>query len=152
MSDTRSCEQCGTVFVPRREHARFCSARCRVAWNRHHVGEHPAQMAALDWSVAAMQETTSRLLQASGWDQADGYAVISEAVWWVTMVDATLVRYQPDTYNSCLARQEPIRRRITEDTFAGLRFVRNQMGYRADHADFIQPVDRPAGGGLRVAE
>ncbi len=109
-------------------------------------------MAALDWSVAAMQETTSRLLQASGWDQADGYAVISEAVWWFTMVDATLVRYQPDTYNSCLARQEPIRRRITEDTFAGLRFVRNQMGYRADHADFIQPVDRPAGGGLRVAE
>src|SRR5438874_753378 len=34
MADTKICEQCGTSFAPRREHARFCSARCRVAWNR----------------------------------------------------------------------------------------------------------------------
>ena len=34
MTDTRNCEQCGTAYEPRREHARFCSARCRVAWNR----------------------------------------------------------------------------------------------------------------------
>jgi hypothetical protein len=152
MADTRRCEQCGTVFAPRREHARFCSARCRVAWNRQHASEPPVQSAALDWSITAMRETASRLSRASGWDLADGYAVISEAVWWVTMVDATLVRYQPDTYNGCLARQAPARRRITEDTFAGLRFVRNQMGYHADHADFIQPAGSGLGAGGPVAE
>jgi hypothetical protein len=36
---TRQCEQCGTPFVPRREHARFCSAHCRAAWNREHIGD-----------------------------------------------------------------------------------------------------------------
>ena len=44
------------------------------------------------------------------------------------IVDATLVRYQPGIYNSCLTRQAPVQRRLTEDTFAGLRFVRNRMG------------------------
>ena len=33
----------------------------------------------------------------------------------------------------------PARRRAIEETFAGLRFVRNQMGYHLDPADFIQP-------------
>ena len=41
MTETRKCEQCGTLFAPRREHARFCSARCRVAWNRQHAGDPP---------------------------------------------------------------------------------------------------------------
>lgn len=140
------------VFAPHREHARFCSARCRVAWNRQHASEPPVQSAALDWSITALRDTAGRLRRASGWDLADGYAVISEAVWWVTMVDATLVRYQPDVYSSCLARQGPARRQITEDTFAGLRFVRNQMGYHADHADFIQPAVSRAGAADRVAE
>jgi hypothetical protein len=31
---TKTCEQCGGPFPARREHARFCSARCRVAHNR----------------------------------------------------------------------------------------------------------------------
>ncbi len=139
------------MFAPRREHARFCSARCRIAWNRQRASDHPAQSAALGWSITAMQETTGRLVRASGWDLADGYAVISEAVWWVTMVDATLVRYQPDAYNSCLARQGPARRRVTEDIFGGLRFVRNQMGYHVDHADFIVPAEGPAMTGALVA-
>ena len=30
---------------------------------------------------------------------------------------------------------------MTEDMFGGLRFVRNRMGYDADHADFVQPLD-----------
>ena len=34
MAETRQCERCGKAFEPKREHARFCSARCRVAWNR----------------------------------------------------------------------------------------------------------------------
>jgi hypothetical protein len=67
-------------------------------------------------------------LRAGGWDRAHGFAAISEAVWWVTMVDATLVRYRPGIYSDLLSRQAAAERRITEDTFAGLRFVRNRMG------------------------
>jgi hypothetical protein len=147
MADTRNCEQCGVAFAPRREHARFCSARCRVTWNRRHASGSPADTGALDWAVIAMRDTTSRLLRAGGWDRADGFAVISEAVWWVTMVDATLVRYRPDIYGSLLAGQDPARRRVTEETFGGLRFVRNRMGYDADHADFVEPA-KPGPGTL----
>jgi hypothetical protein len=147
MADFRNCEQCGIVFTPRREHARFCSARCRAAWNRRHANDAPADTGALDWSITAMRETIARLCQASGWDRADGFAVISEAVWRVTIVDAALVRYHPETYSRALASQDPGRRRITEETFGGLRFVRNRMGYHADHADFIQPAVDAAGVG-----
>ena len=139
MAEVRNCEQCGTSFAPRREHARFCSARCRVAWNRHNASDSPAETGALDWSITAMRETTDRLLRADGSDRANGFAVISEAVWWVTIVDATLMRYRPGVYSGVLAGQAAAQRRITEDTFAGLRFVRNRMGYHADHADFIHP-------------
>jgi len=145
MADTRRCEQCDVVFAPRREHARFCSARCRVTWNRHHASDTPADTGALDWALTAMRDTTGRLMQAGDWDRADGFAVISEAVWWVTMVDATLMRYHPDIYSDLLAGQPPAGRRVTEETFAGLRFVRNQMGYDTGHADFVQPLDPGSG-------
>ncbi len=152
MADTRNCEQCGTSFAPRREHARFCSARCRVAWNRRNASDPPAETGALDWSITAMRETTDRLLRAGGWDRANGFAVISEAVWWVTMVDATLMRYHHDIRSGVLAGQAAAERRMTEDTFGGLRFVRNRMGYDADHADFIQPPDsRPGAAAGRIA-
>ena len=144
MVDIRPCEQCGTSFAPRREHARFCSARCRVAWNRQNASDRAAAASALDWSIIAMRDATDRLLRrrVSGGPQA--FAMISEAVWWVTIVDATLVRYHPDDYNAVLAGQAAERRRI-EGTLAGLRFVRNRMGYYADPADFIQPRARGAG-------
>jgi hypothetical protein len=141
MADTRMCEQCGITFTPRREHARFCSARCRVAWNRHNASDSPADTGPLDWSITAMRETTDRLMRSGGLDQVNGLAVISEAVWWVTMVDATLMRYQPDVYASVLGRRDAALRRVTEDTFGGLRFVRNRMGFDSDHGDFIQPAE-----------
>jgi hypothetical protein len=147
--DTRSCEQCGTSFVPRREHARFCSARCRVAWNRQHVGDPPAEAGALGWTITAMREAIDRLLRAGRLDQPHAFAAIGEAVWRVTLVDATLVRYHPDAYDAALASHGAAERRVTEGTFGGLRFVRNWMGYHADHADFIQPQpgpDRPGAG------
>jgi hypothetical protein len=146
VADNRNCEQCGAAFAPRREHARFCSARCRVAWNRQHVGGSTAEAGALDWSFAAMQEITGRLLRGRGWGRLEAFGVISEAVWWVTMVDATLVRYHPGGYNRVLATSAHTEREAIEDTFAGLRFVRNRMGYHADPADFIQPQGN--GGGL----
>ena len=94
-----------------------------------------------------MRETTDRLLRTGSLDRANGFAVISEAVWWVTMVDATLMRYHPDIYSGVLGRQDTSQRRITEDTFGGLRFVRNRMGYDTDPADFIQPIDSGPNGG-----
>ena len=139
VTDSRSCAQCGTAFTPRREHARFCSARCRVAWNRLNASGPPAVGDALDWTITAMRETIDRLLRARGWDQPHAFAAVSEAVWWVTMVDATLVRYHPDAYDGVLAGHGPAEREVIEGTFGGLRFVRNQMGYHLDHADFIKP-------------
>ena len=61
MAETRTCEQCGAVFAPRREHARFCCARCRARWNREHTGDPEAGASALQWSVTAMTETIERL-------------------------------------------------------------------------------------------
>ena len=139
VSDSRSCAQCGTAFTPRREHARFCSARCRVAWNRLNASGPPAVGDALDWTITAMRDSIDRLLRARGWDQPHAFAAVSEAVWWVTMVDATLVRYHPDAYDGVLAGHAADEREVIEGTFGGLRFVRNQMGYYLDHDDFIKP-------------
>ena len=72
VADTRDCEQCGTSFVPRREHARFCSPRCRAAWNREHAGDLKAGTSALAWSITAMSDTTQRLTQGQGMGPAAG--------------------------------------------------------------------------------
>src|SRR5579859_7503604 len=118
MAETRRCERCGKEFEPKREHARFCSARCRVAWNgesRNRVnrdqqkwgsenwghglrGYNGTEVSALSWAMTAMRDTTQRLGKVRAGDRAQAFAVISEAVWWVTIVDATLVRYYPDEY------------------------------------------------------
>lgn len=155
MADTRKCERCGKLFEPKREHARFCSARCRVAWNREHVNpdkrvgarltpetadDPQTQESALAWSLIAMRETIERLGRGQARDVPQAFAVIGEAVWSVTIVDATLVRYHPEAYDSALGGLPSAQRRLIEGTFGGLRFVRNRMGYFADHADFIQPV------------
>jgi hypothetical protein len=95
--------------------------------------------------MTAMRETTDRLLRAEGWDIAHAFAAITEAVWWVTMVDATLVRYRPDSYSSVLAGLDGPCRATVEATFSGLRFVRNRMGYIADQRDFIRPQITEAG-------
>src|ERR1700677_3478930 len=141
MADIRDCEQCGTAFEPRREHARFCSARCRVAWNREHARGAVTGDTALGWSVTAMADSEQRLRLARALALPQAIAVVSEAVWWVTIVDATMVRYHVAAYDRSLAVLDPAVRRVTEGTFGGLRFVRNQMGFHADPADFIQPPD-----------
>jgi hypothetical protein len=152
MTEIRICEQCGTSFTPRREHARFCAPRCRVAWNRRHSSEPPAETGALGWAIAAMLDINDRLQRAGGWDRGDGFAAIGEAVWWVTMVDAALVRYHLDAYSDVLAGQDAEQREMIEDTFGGLRFVRNQMGYNAGPADFIRPLDScPGADAPRIA-
>ena len=139
MADVRDCEQCGARFTPRREHARFCSARCRVAWNRADKANPATDESALAWAIAAMSDAVARLPRVAGLDRGRAFAVISEAVWWVTIVDANLVRYHPDVYDRELASRSETERLHIEETLAGLRFVRNQVGNDIDRAFFIQP-------------
>ena len=135
--------------MPRREHARFCSARCRAAWNREHTGDLTAGASALAWSITAMSDTIERLTRVRAWDRPRAFAVIGEAVWWVTIVDATLVRHHPDAYDTVMAGQAPAQRQLVEATLAGLRFVRNRIGDEADLAEFIEPGDAGPGAGQR---
>jgi len=137
--EIRNCEQCAVEFEPRREHARFCSALCRITWNREHVNGQSNGDTPLNWSVSALEETAERLCKGESMGLPQAIALISEAVWWVTLVDATMVRYHHDAYGHALACMNPSERRRTEGTFTGLRFVRNSMGYYVDPADFIQP-------------
>lgn len=87
-----------------------------------------------------MTDTINRLSSVSARQQPRGFAVIAEGVWWVTIVDATFVRYHPEVYDAVLARQTRAQRQLIEGTLAGLRFVRNHMGYDADQVDFVRPV------------
>ncbi|NNG20508.1 hypothetical protein HJ590_13215 [Naumannella sp. ID2617S] len=41
------CEQCGATFQGKRSTARFCSTRCRVAWNRAKKAGEPSARPAL---------------------------------------------------------------------------------------------------------
>ena len=78
MADARACEQCGTQFTPRREHSRFCSADCRRAWNKEHVGTSSVSPAALDWSLSAMAEATGRLGRARTVDPRHAAVAVSD--------------------------------------------------------------------------
>lgn len=123
-----------------------------MAWNREHARPQTAGATALDWAITAMRDTTGRLRRVRTGDQARVIAAISEAVWRVTIVDATLVRYHPAAYDHILAGQSPAERRQIERTLAGLRFVRNQMGLHLDPADFVCPAaGRPGGDEDRIA-
>lgn len=138
MAETRRCEQCGTEFEPRREHARFCSADCRMAWTKEHVGDPAVAQNALDWSLIAMKEAAGRLTRDETLEPARVAVAVSEAVWWVTIVDATLVRYYPDTYDGVLAAMSEECGDRVEEILAGLRYVRNQLGVRLDPAEFVR--------------
>lgn len=135
------------MFTPRREHARFCSPPCRVAWNRALTGEPVVGYSALEWSVPEMRDAIRRLALASGSDQETAFATISDAVWAVTIVDAAMVRYHPDVYDRVLDGETPAQHQLIEESLAGLRFVRNQMRDQAVLAEFVQPagVVDPAG-------
>src|SRR5262245_65445830 len=124
MAESRRCARCGAEFAPKREHARFCSARCRVAWNRENwnlanrnrqqwgtenweqgsAGGQRSEASALGWAIIAMRDTTERLGKVGARDRQQAFAVIGEAVWWVTIDDDTLVRYQHYVYTHVLAR------------------------------------------------
>jgi hypothetical protein len=97
-----------------------------------------------------MRDSTARLPRVTELDRPRAFAVISEAVWWVTIVDGTLVRYHPDAYDRELRSRSPADQALIEETLAGLRFVRNEMGQDVDHTDFIRP--KSAGRGAREGQ
>ena len=109
-------------------------------WNREHAGDLAAGASAL--AVVDHRDdrrhATAVPGRSSGTSRA-AFTVISEAVWWVTIVDATLVRHHPTAYDSVMAGQAPAQRELVEGTLAGLRFVRNRIGGEADLAEIIEP-------------
>jgi hypothetical protein len=110
-----------------------------MAWNREHGGVAAAPAVAIEWSVKAMAEAAGRLAAAGACELPRMAAAVGETVWWVTLVDATLVRYHPRDYQKALASRA-VRRRKTEETLEGLRYVRNQLGRSVDPAGFVSPV------------
>jgi hypothetical protein len=147
VTEIRECDECGGAFAPRREHARFCSAACRMAWHRSRLAgtgnldgeaDLAAETSALLWSIAAMTDSVQQLPAVRAWDQPQAFAIVAEAVWRTTIVDATLIRHYPETYDEFMRRQPAGQRRLVEGTLAGLRFVRNQMAHEGDHAGFVR--------------
>jgi hypothetical protein len=111
------------------------------------MGDLKAGASALQWSITAMGDTTDRLPQVGAGDRPRAFAVIGEAVWWVTIVDATLVRHQAEAYDAAMAEKAPAQRQLIEETLAGLRFVRNQIGSKAEIGEFIDPGEAGPGTG-----
>jgi anti-anti-sigma factor len=138
VADGRSCEQCGAAFMPVREHARFCANDCRIAWNRDHLGDSAVEVTALTWSVAAMSEAAARLPGVKVQDRLQALAAIGEAVWWVTLVDATLVRHHLKAYDTVMAEHTLAERRLINEILSGLRFARNWMSRAAGLGEIIE--------------
>jgi hypothetical protein len=113
--------------------------RCRAAWNRERTGDPAAELSALQWSITAMSDTTDLLGVVRVWDRPRAFAAISEVVWSVTIVDATLVRHHPGAYDALMAGWSPAERQLIEETLTGLRFVRNRIGYGVDLAVLVEP-------------
>jgi hypothetical protein len=127
------------MFVPRREHARFCSRRCRAAWYRDQFGDVTVGPSTLEWSISAMRDSTGRLAESGVWDLPRAYGAIDDAVWRVTMLDAALVRYHPRAYDEALHASDAAARLVVEETLAGLRLVRNRTGEGGYLTDFVEP-------------
>jgi len=144
---SRGCAQCGTVFTPRREHARFCSPGCRVGWNRDHLTDAVAEERALEWSLTGMQDVIEQLDLDQPADASAAFSAVAEAVWWTTIIDARLIRQYMDLYDDVLDAGPPSDQPMIEGTLAGLRFVRNQMS-GDERRCFIEP---PASAGHGVA-
>src|SRR5215475_9698850 len=116
MAGMRSCRQCGAMLTTRLDHAAFCSPDCRATWNRERMGE----AGALAWSVAAMSEATGQLALVSPGDLPQALGALADAVWWITMVDATLVRHHLRIYEEAFATSGPAARFRTGQTLAAL--------------------------------
>jgi hypothetical protein len=120
-----------------------------MAWGRERMDVPAVEVSALQWSITAMSDTVDVLSGVRVWDRPRAIAAIGEAVWSVTIVDATLVRYHPEAYDVVMAGRSPAERPLIEKTLAGLRFVRNQIAQDVDLAEFVAPCAPDPGGDIR---
>lgn len=134
MADARQREQPGTAAGPRHDREAPGPRGQDTAG-----GARQGADGTLAWSLTAMSEALRRLAAASACDIPQAVAAATEAVWWVTLADAAMTRCHPGAYGTALAALDPAARRAVEGSFAGLRFIRGQLGYHADPGDFIQP-------------
>ena len=111
------------------------------------MGDPAAGAAALLWSITAMSDAAERLPRVRAWDRPRAFAAIGEMVWWVTIVDATLVRHHQEAYDRVMAGRAPAQRGVIDDILAGLRFVRNRIGDGANLAGYIEPGPYGPGAG-----
>jgi hypothetical protein len=56
----------------------------------------------LGWSISAMNGSVDRLYKATGIDRPEALAIVTESVWWVTLVDASIQRSNQAAYNHTL--------------------------------------------------
>jgi hypothetical protein len=101
------------------------------------AGGRQAGGRALACALTALSDALRRLAAAGAGDMPQAIAAATEAVWWVTTVDAAMTRHHPSAYGRALAGLDPAARRAVEGVLTGLRFVRSQLGYSADPEDFI---------------
>lgn len=139
IAEGRRCEQCGAVFVPVGERVRFCTSDCQAIWNREHPSAPAIAGSALIWSIAAMSDATARLPKVKAWDRPQALAAIGEAVWWITMLDATLIRHHPRAYDSVMTEQSLANRLLINETLAGLRFAENCTSRECGLSELVQP-------------
>jgi hypothetical protein len=139
MAEARKLTQPGAVPAARR-HQETRSPEGRDSAARSQTG---------DSTLAAMSDAVRRLASAA--DGPQTVAAATEAVWWITTADAAMNRQHPGAYSRALAALDPAARRAVEGSLAGLRFIRGQLGYYADPADFIQEQPDPSGTRSRPA-
>jgi len=63
-----------------------------------------------------MGDAARELGETRGMNLPQAVAVVSEAVWWVTMVHATVVRHHANAYDRVLTGLDPSWRRAAEET------------------------------------
>jgi hypothetical protein len=141
MADAPAGGQPGTVPGPRDDHEVPHPLRQDGAGGAGQAGDDT-----LAWSLTAMSGALRRLAAARASNTPQAVAAATEAVWWVTVVDAAMTRRHPAAYGRALAALDPAERRAIEGSLAGLRFVRIQLGQYADPGDFIQPPPGPSAG------
>jgi len=127
-----------------------------MTWNQEKLGNEASDLSALQWSVTALAEQMSRLPAVPAGDRDAAAAAIGELVWQVTIVDATIVRYYPDVYDTVREALPAVERQAVDGTMAGLRFVRNQMRGAGSPARFFaaagQGNSQGAGDGRAAAD
>lgn len=118
-----------------------------MAWHRAATGDPVIALSALEWSLPAMRGAVRRLAVLGAADPATVLALINDAIWAVTIVDAAMVRYHPEVYERVLAAGPMADRQVIEESLAGLRFVRNQIHDEAMLAELVEPGRAQRGAG-----